>query len=306
MFRLGVFVSVWFLFVGTGSLLAQVRPAPAQAPSLPLGTVYVGSIVEATLTLRQETTEADPKLEVTAPPFVQVLKQETFLENRGKKRFVRGVLTLAVDTSKPSQWGATLGVTLAKNRTQIPISVSVQAPRQGLTRVLVVESPFQAGATNTAPDFPSWTTFVQKNSLNVSYLMLDANRPVLRDLDLSYFDFVILTADAAASAQEIDWHRLMQFAEHGGRVTMESPPFCKEFNAFANLLLGQVGLQACDNDSPGLLAEARALNQQVAPEKKPKNSPEPTPSIWANWIRPAWEIDSESPKLLPRLKKATP
>src|SRR5262249_53322426 len=214
---------------------------------LAFGTVYQGATVEASFMLWEPGTDPNIKLDVAAPKFVKVLKKETEAVSFGPPyNFVAGSVYVSIDTSAAGDLRGEVGVTLGASTAKLPVSVSVKPRRAGLVRLLVPFSPWHRGSTRDGGLFKAWTDLVQGVPVDASYLLVDAGKPILRDLDLSRFDCVLLSGLALMCQTPRDVKRLRAFVEAGGRAVVAANRYCSGSVEKANELLTPYGLQMAD------------------------------------------------------------
>lgn len=245
----------------TSVLVALVLPAAAMAQPksgdhipdrLPVGTVYVGSVVEASFVVFEAgDTVKGVKLEVDPPPFVKVIDKKTSLREYGPgNEFVAGSVTIAIDTGKPGEFAGDIKVTLGNHRVKVPVSATVKPQAPGLIRVLAVESPFCRHSTRNADDYRAWTDLVKDSPLDVSYLIPTEGKPLFRKLDLSKFDVVLLGMSGLVEATADDRKKVRAFAENGGRVVVGSSCAFIGTVEKVNELVEGYGLAIRDEEAP--------------------------------------------------------
>lgn len=248
---------VWLLFFRipfhTARTSETAKPVPAdtrpkandvQPDRLPLGTVYTGAIAEGSFLLLETGTNSDIPFSVTAPGFVRVRRTATHHQEFGPGRdFICGTVEFALDTSKSGNLTGEFSVKLGNAVAKVPISATVKPARKGLTRLLIVETPFERYSTDKGEAFKSWTDLVKDASLDVSYLLVTSGEPVLRDLELGKFDCVLLASTGLTELQPADIKRVREFAEAGGRVIISANAFFVGTVEKANEVLDGYGIQ---------------------------------------------------------------
>jgi hypothetical protein len=115
--------------------------------------------------------------------------------------------------------------------------------------LLVVETPFEKYATENGDDYKPWTNLVKAASLDVSYLGTTPDKLVLRDLDLSKFDTILLASTGLVYLHDADVARVRKFAEAGGRVVVCANAFYRNTVEKANLVLDGYGVQIRDEEA---------------------------------------------------------
>lgn len=232
--------------------LAQPMTGQVQPDRLSLGTVYIGSTVEASFMVYEAGQNANIKFDVTAPKFVKVLDKTTEARTFGKgNNFVCGIVQFSIDTSAEGELSGTIEMTLGKTTAKLPVSATVKKRRPGLSHVLIVETPFDCYSTKDGTMFDAWTNLVAKSPLDVSYLLVQKGKPVLRDLDLGKFDCVFLAESGLYSLTADDVKRARAYAEKGGRVVVTANYFFRGTVAKANEVLEGYGLALRDEEARG-------------------------------------------------------
>ena len=262
-----VLVAVLLIGTLTGTAAAQPKGGQVQPDQLPLGTVYTGATVEASFMVFEPGTDPAIKLDVTAPKFVKVLNKETHYQQFGPGNdFVCGSVSFAVDTTTAKEFQGEIAVTLGKTTAKVPVSATVKAQRPGLTRVLVVGSPFNRYSTTDGKTFAAWTDLVQDTSLDVHSLLIDRGKPVLRDFDLTKFHCVLMTADGLCFQTPVDLKRVRAYAEGGGRVVVTANHFFRGSVEQANAVLEGYGVEIRDEESGRGMGDVTLGKQEFVPE----------------------------------------
>lgn len=229
---------------------AQPKTGNVQPDRLVIGTVYTGSIVEASFRVFEAGNNAAIKLEVKAPSFVKVLHKATEAHQFGKGNdFVVGDVEFAIDTAKAGEHKGDFEVTLGATKFKIPVSAKVKDRKAGKVRLLVAETPFHGTATSDGGMFKEWTDLVDSVALDVSYLLTHNGKSVLRDLDLSKYDCLFLPASALVFLTDADVKKARAFAEKGGRVVVAANSFMVGSVKQANKVLDGYGLEMQDIES---------------------------------------------------------
>lgn len=261
------------LWVGVFGVIAMVSSAGAgdvQPDRLELGEVREEATVEASVLVYADGIDtAGMAVKIDPPPFVRVVKVETLVRPFAPQRAQCGIW-LSIDTRKVGVHSGALQIQFGKNKSQVPVSISVLAQESGLTRVLAVETPFQKYSTTDGRLFKPWTEIVKRARLDVNYLLVQNKSPVFRHFDLSEFDVVLLGCDglfffgnevsgeqrvAKPGNRELvtvepDIIRLKRFAERGGRVIVAASAGAMGAVGKANELLRYCGLEMQNTRSP--------------------------------------------------------
>ncbi len=182
MIRCPVALALLVLALSAVPAVAQPKAGSAQPDRIPFGTVYTGATVEGSFQVYEAGDDADIPLTVNAPKFVKVRYTAKRSQQFGPgNNFIVGSVEFALDTSATSDLSGEFSVTLGAAAAKVPVSATVRPAKKGLTRLLVVETPFSRYSTGHGADFKAWTDLVADASLDVNYLLVTRGRPVLRD-----------------------------------------------------------------------------------------------------------------------------
>jgi hypothetical protein len=238
------------LVVCAGGASAQPKSGQVQPDRIALGTVHTGATVEASFMVHERGDDKKIKFEVTPPKLVRVISKSIDKQEYGPGNdFVRGNVVFAIDTSAAGEVNGDVLVTLGQQSVKLPISAKVKPRRVGLFRLLVVKTPFDRFSTTDGHMFDAWTELVKGAAWDVSYLEITPGKPVLRDLDLSAFDCILLGPDGLFHLSPADLKRVREFAEAGGRVVVSANYFFRGTVKPANSVLAGYGLEMQDAES---------------------------------------------------------
>jgi hypothetical protein len=253
-------IAVLLLALLAARASGQPKVGQVQPDRIVFDKVHVGAVAEASfLVFAAPGADGNPKFEVTAPPFVKVLRKETDVTNAGGQ-FLRGTVEFALDTTRAGEFADHIAVQLNGTSVRVPVSASVKPQRAGLLRVLVVETPFQRFSTSDGGHFRQWTDLVAAAPWDVNYLLARRDRPVLRDLKLSEFGAVLLGPEGVWGMTPADLKRVRAYVEDGGTVIVMANYFFRGTVEKANTLLARYGLVMAD-------AEARDGSGEITVEK---------------------------------------
>src|SRR5262249_17082050 len=197
-------IAVLSLALVAAKVHGQARVGNVQPDRIVLGKVHTGALVEASfLVFAAPGADGKAKFEVTAPPFVKVLRKETDVPTAGGI-FLRGAVEIGLDTTKAGEFTGQIAVELNTTSVRVPVSASVKPRRAGLLRLLVVETPFQRFSTSDGGHFRQWTDLVAASPWDVNYLLTYPDKPVLRDLKLANFGAVLLGPEGVWAMQPAD------------------------------------------------------------------------------------------------------
>lgn len=248
--RVGTIVVAVVLALTSVAAEAQPKGGEVQPDHLPLGTIYTGALVEGSFMVFEAGTNPDIPFSVIVPRFAKLRHKSTHHQEYGKgKDFICGAIEFTVDTSAAGDLSGEFGVTLGNAVVKIPISAVVKPVHKGLTKLLITETPFEKYSTGDGKHFKAWTDLVNDASLDVSYLQVTRGKLVLRDLDLSQFDCILLGGTGLIELQDSDIKRAREYAEGGGRVVVAANRFFVGTVEKANSVLDGYGIQIWDQES---------------------------------------------------------
>ncbi len=252
MTRCPVTLAVLIIAFSAAPAVAQPKAGDIQPDRIPFGTVYAGALVEGSFQAYEPGSDADIPLTVKAPKFVKLQYQATHAQQFGPgNNFIVGSVEFALDTSAAGDLSGEISVQLGGAVAKVPVSATVRPAQKGLTRLLIVETPFNRYSTGHGADFKAWTDLVKNASLDVNYLLVTRGRPVLRALELSKFDCVLLASTGLADLQLVDIKRVRRFAEAGGRVVVSANYFFRGTVEKANTVLDGYGIHMRDQEARG-------------------------------------------------------
>jgi hypothetical protein len=250
------------------NLPAFAQPkAEVQPDQIAVGTVYSGGIVEASFMVMEP--GKDPKIEftVSAPKFVKVLHKTTHHQEFGARGdFICGSVYISIDTSATGEFKDDVVVTLGQSTVKVPVSATVKARRPELTRVLVANTPFTRYSTKDSSVFKEWTDLVKSAPMDVSYLAVESDKAVLRDLDLDKFDTILLGCEGICGLTPEDIKKARAFAESGGRVIVAANHFFHDTITPANKVLDGYGLQMRNEEANGKDNDVILEKEELRPE----------------------------------------
>jgi hypothetical protein len=233
--------------------LAQPVVGDFQPDQLSLGTIRVGATVEASVRIFGAGSETAGISVKTQPPrFVRVTQTQLATQEYGNLgRFVVCDVMVSLDTSRAGEFSGKIKVQIGEIEIEVPVAASILEPQAGLSRVLIVESPFNRFSTSDSSIFDNWLNLVKSAKLDVHYLEADGARPVLRNLNLSIFDVVLLADTGLHFAREADFAKLKDFVAGGGRVVIAANHFMSGSVAKANEFVVPFGLKMTDTEPQG-------------------------------------------------------
>lgn len=242
------------LLLATACVLGFAEPAAAglkvgglTPDSLPFGTLHTDSLAEGSFMLLAPADDPNPPLKFDVPKFVKVIHTAARVQEFGKgNRFTCVTVELALDTSKVGELKGEIVMTAGETKAKVPVSAAVKARKPGAPRVLFLGTPFHAHSADEGSFFKGWTGVVDAAGLDASYALVRHEQSTVRDIDLSKFDTVLVSADALVYQNEEDVKRLRAFAEKGGRLVLTANAFYVGSVKGANAILGGYGLEMKD------------------------------------------------------------
>ncbi len=222
----------------------------SQPNYLKFGSVRVGATVEGSVRIFREGEDARGlAIKVEPPAFVRIRDIEVGTQTSGPD--ARGFcdISLSLDTGRAGDYSGEVRVEIGHQRIAVPVSVTVRPQELKLTRVLIVETPFEKFSTGDATDFAPWLNLVRGADLDVHYLDTKPGMPVLREIDLAKFDVLLLGMGGLVRLLDSDIARLKRFVERGGRAILAANAFFVGTVGKANELLVPYGLRMTDTES---------------------------------------------------------
>lgn len=250
--RLSILLSI-IAIVGTMiSYCWAADPAMRIQPDqLSIGQVRVGARVEASILVgRRDADNAVAGINVKLPSFLTLT--DVFLDFH---RYWRVFVTFK--TLIPGEYEDRIEVYIGTDKVEIPVAIEILPPKAGLTRVLVVETPFEGASTSNGALFQAWVDIVRRAKLDVNYLVCSRGdglvpvEEVLEGVELIDFDVVLLADGGLCRTQQADLDKLASFIEEGGRVIIAANCFLVPSVPKANELLERYGLKMANEEPRG-------------------------------------------------------
>ncbi|MFN0053804.1 MAG: hypothetical protein ACKV0T_16615 [Planctomycetales bacterium] len=241
---------ILFALLFTSAALAQPVAGTSQPDHLTLGTLRVGATAEASLRFFFAGDDT-AGLQVIAqpPPFARITQTRLSTETYGNLgTFVVCDVILALDTTRAGELRGEVRIAIGDQVAEAPVAASLLPDEPGLSRVLLVETPFERFATNDASLFKPWLELVKTARLSPSYLEVEPGGPVLRNLDLAKFDVVLLSGTGLFYATPADFQKLSAFVQAGGRVVVAANHFFQGTVGKANEFTVPFGLRMNDEE----------------------------------------------------------
>jgi hypothetical protein len=230
------------------------QPPPAvaddiQPNDLNFGSVRVGATAEGSVRIFHGKVNASGvALKVEPPAFVRINDIKIGSQDYGGN--IRGFcdLALSLDTQRPGNFSGDIRLEIGDQRVAVPVAATVRPQMPGLTRLLVVQTPFAKFTTKDTTMFAAWSDLISEGHFDVHYLDAQHGTSVLGKIDLAKID-VVLLGQEGLFFHDSDVKRLKDFIERGGRVILAANFFYRGTVAKANELLTPYGLRMIDTES---------------------------------------------------------
>jgi hypothetical protein len=260
-----VLTALLCMAVFAGRTNAQLKPGQVQPDRIDFGPVHVGSTVEGSVLVNAPGQDLKMKFDVITPPFVKLVTK-SIEPSPTVARSVCGSVEIAIDTSKVGDFKGDVTIQLGTISAYLPVSALVKPQKDGLLRLLVVETPFAKYSTDDGSRFGAWADLVAKAPWDVHYLSVRNDQPVLGNLKLTRFDAMIVAMVGLYRLTTVDIRRIREFAEGGGTVFLMADHFFRGTVSKANLLLADYGMMMHDEEShsdPQVTVELPGLDSQL-------------------------------------------
>ncbi len=248
---------------------AQPVVGSFQPDALSVGNVRVGATVEASVRIFGPGNDTVGIAVKTQPPrFVRVMETRLATQKFGNvEPSVICDVIISMDTSRAGEYSDKMKVQIGEIEVEVPVAASILEQEAGLSRVLIVETPFHRHSASDASIFDPWLELVKSAKLDVHYLEVDGTRPVLRELDMSNFDVVLLAGAGLHFAREGDIEKLKKFVAMGGRVVIAANRFMSGSVAKANEFVVPLGLTMTDVEPRGQYPVFEVEGEQILKHK---------------------------------------
>jgi hypothetical protein len=200
----------------------QAFAAKSKPSSVDVGVVRVGSIVETSFRISWENSEPQGTEPTTETPSFARQTGFVAIESRGRQLTQ---VNLIIDTSSVGEFEGVVRVTYGSQSIDVPLSAEIREPEPGLRNVLIADTPFDASSYIDDAEMDPWRELVASSPVAANYLVVPFKGPVLRTLDLSNFDVILLCENGVHGLSDEDIDRLREFAGNGGRVILTAIGF---------------------------------------------------------------------------------
>jgi hypothetical protein len=200
--------------VGSRSWAQELQP-----DRIDVGVVHVGATVEASaLVYWGNPTVRDTKPEITMPEFVTLTSKTTAVRENYKGAGPSDYtdLVVAILTDRVGELEGRIRITYGPQTAELPVKAKVVARVAGQPRVLIAETPFERYSTSESSHFNTWRAIVESSGADVSYLDVPDGGPVLREIDLSQFQVILLGETGLIHLRPSELDRLDGFVRGGG------------------------------------------------------------------------------------------
>ncbi len=234
-------------------LLAESVAAKSQPDRFDFGPVRMGATVEGSILVFTDAEESVAlSCDVQPPPFAKITRvQRGTATDRSGGTKTTFYVYVAISTERMGEYAGTIALEVGSQKTTIPVKVNVLAPDASATRVLIVSTPFTCSSTGDATVFEPWLRLVESAKLDPDYFGVLQNQPVLRQLDVSRYDVILLGEYGLLRLHDFDIAKLRRFASDGGRLVVCANCFFQGTVDLANQLLGSAGLRMTDTEPSG-------------------------------------------------------
>jgi hypothetical protein len=239
--------------IATITLLQQsVITAADQFPDrIDVGLIHVGGTAEASVRVFWDASaRADADAAIVSPTFIAIKESTTGLHNSGINVLPYTDVVVTFDTSATGVFEGEIEVTYRTQQATIPVVAEVVAGGAKHVRVLIAQTPFHRQATETDSDFDEWRKLIRVNKIDVSYLEVKRGSDVLRDIDLSGFQVILLGTEGVSELTDVDLDRLHEFVGNGGRLVVTASASHTGSVDHLNRVAKRYGLIMFDTDIP--------------------------------------------------------
>ena len=207
------------------------------------GTVRQNAIVEGSVLVMIPGDSVEGLVHEVLPPAFATVRNVTLgTHTYGEKGSrVRCHVTMAFDTSQVRNLAGFLKVRLGDERVTIRMTLAVTAEKEGVTHLLVVDTPFHGTATGDWRMFDAWKQVVEDGNLSPNYLEVESGKSVLGDLKMAEFEVILIDGGGLVSASDDDLKRLHEFVGQGGRLVVAASHFMQGSVEKANKLFAPFG-----------------------------------------------------------------
>ena len=234
----------------TGLLFAQLVAGKSQPDRIDFGRVRIDAVVEGSILVFTDADEStELACDVQAPPFVKITSVQRGIatDRRGATKSTFYVY-VAVNTQRIGEYEGAIAIDVGSQKTTIPAKVSILASDATATRVLIVSTPFNCSSAGESTALDPWLRLVEAAKLDPHYLEVVRNQPLLRELDLSRYDVILLGEYGLLRLLDADLAKLKRFVNNGGRLLICANHFFRGTVDMANRLLNSAGLRMTDTE----------------------------------------------------------
>jgi hypothetical protein len=228
--------------------VAEVEPQPQ--PGIYFGSVRLGATIEGSVRIFRPTVGTSGlAIKAEPPTFVRIGDIKFGSQDYGGN--IQGFcdIELSVDTGRAGPWSGVIRLDIGQQQVSIPVSATVRPQMPQLTRLLVVETPFNKYSGSNADVFKPWLKLMEDGHFDVHYLAARHGMPVIGKVDLAQIDVVLLGMSGLLFLQDSDVTRLKQFVDDGGRLVLAANRFFRGTVVKANELLEPYGLSMVDTEN---------------------------------------------------------
>ncbi len=243
------------LILVTGWVIPPLCSAQDLQPNrLDLGVVHVGAIAEGSARVYWGNAQVRDVKAVVTPPAFLTIRTKTGVhpayKAEGPSDFTDVVVS--IDTTEPGEFEGHVRIVYGPQTMDVPVKARVLPREPAQSRVLIAETPFEKFSASDASIFDTWRTVAESSGADISYLDVAPGGAVLRDLELSRFQVILLGETGLIHITESDVQRLDAFIRGGGRVVAAANYFFRGSVDGLNKVVGSYGLRMLDSEEGGL------------------------------------------------------
>ena len=228
----------------------QIVDGKLQPDILSFGQVYVGATAEGSVRVFLDGDDTSGlSMSVKAPEFVRIDHISFSTQKFANNEKICCDIEASIRTDNAGDLGGFIALKVGDRQIKIPVTAVVLTEDADAPKILVAETPFQKYSTVDSSIFDPWLDLVRDGNFDVHYLSVVGRRPVLRDLDLSSFDVIMLGESGIIGLNDRDFKRIDDYLNSGGRVIVFANAFFRGTVDQANKLLQQYGLQMKDEET---------------------------------------------------------
>ena len=192
----------------------------------------------------------------SAPAFIKVLQISPVQDKYQFKGLPSVFAELEVDTSRPGDYSGLVTVTMGRRQASLPVHVIVREKTEGIPRLLVASTPYQAYSTEHGSELHAVARLISSSGMAADYLNgLPAQ--------IENYRTIILADSTLSGISAADVGRVRSYVEQGGRLILPCNYFFRGTVSSANLILAGHGLQVVDLDIQGRVSVTNLVSDVI-------------------------------------------